>query len=237
MLSNVQLTNEGTYTVIVSNAYSSATSAAILRLTDFECTGANVVTEPNEQALRNAVAIGGHVKLCFNGTITVTQAITITKDVALDATARLVTISGNNATRIFNVETNVTLALTNLTLTGGMHRGSDRPNGGLPGYGGAIWNRGGTLVISHCVLSNNVAIGGNGTDSTIPGDGGAAAGGAILSEYGTVTIISSTISSNAAVGGRGNVSSAPLGRAPGGNSFGGAIASIGGPTSRSEEGG
>src|SRR5688500_13489998 len=221
MLSNVQLTNEGTYTVIVSNAYSSATSAAILRLTDFECTGANVVTEPNEQALRNAVAIGGHVKLCFNGTITVTQAITITKDVALDATARLVTISGNNATRIFNVETNVTLALTNLTLTGGMHRGSDRPNGGLPGYGGAIWNHGGTLVISHCALTNNVAFGGNASDSSASSSGGPSLGGAIFNQFGKLTVVSSTISSNAAVGGRNTSMALPLG--PGGNSFGGGV--------------
>jgi hypothetical protein len=226
MISNVQPTNEGTYSVIVSNAYSSATAAATLRLTDFECTGPNVVTEPTEAALRNAIAIGGHVQLCFNGTITLTQAITITKDVALDATARQVTISGNNATRILNVETNITLALTNLTLTGGLHRGSDGFNGGLPGYGGAIWNHGGTLLISHCALTNNAALGGNGTGTTTLAPGGPGLGGAIFSEYGALTIVSSSISSNAAAGGQGNVFFPD--RALGGNSFGGGIAAVGG---------
>jgi hypothetical protein len=229
-LTNVQPGDEGTYTVTVTGPHNSVSASAELTLTDSGCDGSNVVNTPSEAALRAAIETGGYVRLCFNGTITLTQPINITKNVALDATARQVTISGNNATRIFNVQTNVTLVLTNLTLTEGMHRGSERPTGGLPGYGGAIWNNGGTLFIVGCSLTNNIAIGGNGLGSSAPISGGPGLGGAIFNQFGTLTIVSSTISSNAAVGGQGN-SYSGLFRGPGGDSFGGGISAFGGSVS------
>ncbi|HEX7858710.1 MAG TPA: choice-of-anchor Q domain-containing protein [Verrucomicrobiae bacterium] len=228
-LTNVQAANEGRYTVTVAGPHNSVTASADLTLTDAPCTGPNVVSSPSESALRAAIEQGGYVRLCFNGTITLTNAISITKHVTLDASARNVTISGNEATRIFNVGRNLTLAITNVTLTGGRHRGSDDPTGGKPGFGGAIWNNSGTVILSHCTLSNNAAIGGNGIGATTQSSGGPARGGAIFNENGALQIWSSVISSNTAVGGDG--SRGFFGASAGGTGGGGAIASLGGAIS------
>jgi hypothetical protein len=225
-LTSVQPTNEGTYEVRVSNSYGSASASATLVLTDSGCDGPNVVTTPSESALRAAIATGGYVRLCFNGTVTLTEPLNITKDVSLDASFRDITLSGNNATRIFNVSTNVTLAVTNLTLANGKHRGDDHAAGGRPGFGGAILNQGGTVILSTCTLTNNSAIGGNALASETLTSGGSASGGALFNQYGTVQITASTISGNTAVGGNGHVIAVNAGSA--GDAIGGAIASIGG---------
>jgi hypothetical protein len=227
-LTNVASTNEGTYQVRITNAYGTASASATLILTGSGCDGPNVVNTASESALRAAIESGGYVRLCFNGTITLTQPLNITKNVSLDATARNITLDGNNATRLFNVSTNVTLALTNLTLANGTHRGEDHAEGGRPGFGGAIFNQGGTVILSDCTLTNNAAIGGNGLASDPPAPGGSASGGAIFNERGTVRITSSLISSNTAAGGDG---SGLFVAAPAGDALGGAIASVGGTVS------
>ena len=112
-LSNVQLNQEGSYSVTVSNAYGGASNFATLTITN-GCVGTNVVTVATEAALRNAMAIGGLVRCCFNGTITLSNTIDVTRDVTLDAHARLVVISGNNSNRIFNVAPGVNFSATNL---------------------------------------------------------------------------------------------------------------------------
>lgn len=227
-LTNVHDLNEGTYTVTVTNAYGSATASATLELSDSGCDGTNVVSSAREAELRAAIQLGGHVRLCFNGTVTLTQPIEITKDVSLDASDRTVAISGNNATRLFIVRTNTTLAATNLTLTQGRQIGENHTEGGRPGFGGAILIEGGRLLLARCTLSNNVALGGNGigdAQTAIPG--GPGSGGAIFNDHGILQISSSIISSNAAIGG--NWSSEPVfDRAAPGTGQGGAIASIGG---------
>src|SRR5215213_8130358 len=91
-ITNVQPSNGGAYDVVISNPYSSRTSTvAVLSVS---CVGTNVVSVPTDAALRAAVAVGGNIRLCFSGTVTLTNAITVAKDVSLDAHGVSVVISG-----------------------------------------------------------------------------------------------------------------------------------------------
>src|SRR5262249_56330096 len=121
-LPNVQLNQEGLYSVTVSNAYGGASNFATLMITN-GCIGTNVVTVASEAALRNAIAIGGLVRCCFNGTITLSNTIDVARDVTLDAHGRSVVISGNNSNRIFNVASGVTFSATNLVFANGRNVG------------------------------------------------------------------------------------------------------------------
>jgi uncharacterized repeat protein (TIGR01451 family) len=86
--------------------------------------------------------------------------------------AASLTISGNNNSRIFSVNSGTTVAISHLTLSNGRSTA-----------GGAILNQG-HLTISHSTLSDNSALGGK--------------GGAIDSEGGALTVINSVISGNRA---------------------------------------
>ncbi|MBD2434072.1 MULTISPECIES: choice-of-anchor Q domain-containing protein [Fischerella] len=88
-----------------------------------------------------------------NKTITLTSGqLSIAKDVTIDgAGAENLTISGNNATRVFSVNSYVNATVKNLTLTNGMVTGTD-------GRGGAIaaWDYS-TLQVENCNFNNNSA--------------------------------------------------------------------------------
>lgn len=224
-ITNLQLTHEGTYTVTVSSPYGSATASAILQIVG-SCSGTNVVTEASEAALRSAIATGGHVRFCINGTISLTQPITVTKDVSLDARNREVTISGNNATRLFIVSTNINFAATNLTFANGNYTAPNEPATGVAGEGGAIYNGGGKLLFSSCRFTNNHVAGGQAAQST-GASGGPGLGGAIFNRGGQLVLIDTLLSQNSARGGLPNYSLPGTGGGPG-EAFGGAIASIGG---------
>ncbi len=112
----------------------------------------------------------------FTGPIVLTGGeIVIASDVTIDASnvPGGVTISGNNANRIFSVSSGKTVALLGLTLTGGDV---------VFGDGGAIYNHGGTVMLTHCSLSGNSA------DS----------GGAIYNDDGTLTLTNSIVAGNTA---------------------------------------
>ena len=66
-----------------------------------------------------------------------------------------VTISGNNASRVFKVDSGVTASISGLTITGG----SASNGGGLANYGG-------NLTLTNCTLSGNSASYGGGVAST-----------------------------------------------------------------------
>src|SRR5690242_18022187 len=57
----------------------------------------SVLTSNSETAFLNAVAEGGVVTLNLTGSISLTQPVTVAKDVTLDATGHAVAISGGNA--------------------------------------------------------------------------------------------------------------------------------------------
>ena len=127
----------------------------------------------------------------------------------IDGAGQGVTISGNNAVRLFRVNTGATLNLQNLTLANSR-----------AGSGGGVHNAG-TLQVSHCIFAGNVStttvmgVGGgaiyndnnatlvvsrsvfSGNEAEMGGDGILIRGG------GAVTITNSTFSGNTAAGGGG----------------------------------
>lgn len=69
--------------------------------------------------------------------------------------ANLLTISGNNASRILASGANVVVNINNLRFTGGNGVGATNT-----GRGGAIYNVGGTMVITNSILTGNTAANG-----------------------------------------------------------------------------
>jgi hypothetical protein len=115
-------------------------------------------------------------------TITLSSgALAITKSLDIEGLgAANLTISGNAASRVFDISSGVTLFLAELTMTDG-----------LADQGGGIQNAG-NLTVTHCILSNNEALG----DSSSSG-----VGGGLFNEPGALlTLIQSTFSNNQAVG-------------------------------------
>jgi hypothetical protein len=105
--------------------------------------------------------------------------------------ASLLTISGNNASRIISTGANVIGTLDGITFTGGTGVGALNT-----GRGGAIYNVGGTLTISNSIITGNSAANGGGLNnasSTGP------------SVNGTLTIVNSVVSNNTATGSGGGM--------------------------------
>ncbi len=170
-------------------------------------------------------------------TIDLSSQLVLSDSVTINAGNAQISISGDNATRVFMVNAGVTATLDNLTITAGMAQ-----------FGGGIWNAG-NLTLSGCTLSGNQASGGNGASlvnsSGGGGGGGAGLGGAIFNT-GTLTLVNCTVSGNLATGGQGgsitanysavngglgggvNGGAGGLGNASGGNGSPGAAGGFGG---------
>ncbi|HEX8999218.1 MAG TPA: putative Ig domain-containing protein, partial [Blastocatellia bacterium] len=113
------------------------------------------------------------------GTLTLTDtsgATTINGPTSGDS----ISVSGNNAMRVFMISGNVTANLNNLTITGG--------NAGAGGEGGGIWNLG-LLTLTNCKITSNLA--------------GRAGGGISTNGSSSLTLINSTVSNNQALDGAG----------------------------------
>jgi hypothetical protein len=109
-------------------------------------------------------------------------------------------ISGNNASRLFDVASGGSLTLQKLTLSGGLAKGT-----GASAEGGAIYSSG-TLALSGVTVKSNEALGSNVAWTQPGGAGGfgaSAYGGGIYVAAGSVTLTDDTLSSNNAVGGNG----------------------------------
>jgi uncharacterized repeat protein (TIGR02543 family) len=231
-LTNLAASQEGLYSISITNAYGSAFASARLMLTN-SCSGSNVVSEPTEASLRAAMSFGGLVRICCNGTITLSSTIEVTNDVILDASGRSIAIDGNKTVRLFRVSPGVTFALTNLTLVNGRNTGQNGASApefgftpaedGSPGEGGAIFNDGGMVrLVASIVTSNSVTGGKGGAQSQqfpVTGLGGEGRGGAIFVRNGVLYLESTTISSNSASGGS---TLGPI-LGTGGDALGGAI--------------
>ena len=203
------------------------------------CPGSNVVTSCNEAGLREAIARGGNVLLCCDGTISLTSTILITNDVSVDAGTRAVMISGNDSVRLFRVATNVTFELKNLTLANGRHAGTNGADAGSvagqpaqpgeDGTGGAIHNEGATVRLMSCVLSNNWALGGRDgqvhPENPTQAAAGAGHGGAVFSKNGQVVFQNVLAVGNSVVGG---LTRSGLSQLPNGPTLGGALSAVGG---------
>lgn len=147
-----------------------------------------------EAALNTALTGGGSVYFnCGSSpiTITLTSEKLISANTTIDGLTNgqaLVTLSGGNSKRLFNMQRGVQFTVKNITLA----------NGKTADQGAAINNaNGGTLIVSKVKFNNN--------ESTKVSAFGAEAGGGALSSgpMGTVTISDSTFTENKASAGVG----------------------------------
>jgi hypothetical protein len=113
-----------------------------------------------------------------------------------------VTISGNEASRVFQVDSRVTASLSGLTITGGATSGN----------GGGLYNFEGTLSLTDCTISGNSGQNGGGlnnfgsatlTDCTLSGNSATRGGGLFSFPYSpagpvTLSMANCTVSGNSA---------------------------------------
>ncbi len=134
----------------------------------------------------------------------------ITSALTINGTAGLLTINGNNMSRIFSVTSGNTVTISDLKLTNGLEVDSGGGIFFVPGSGGGIKNSG-TLTINNSTISGNSATIGSGinnsgtltiNNSTIS-ENTAIDGGGGINNFGTLTISNSTIAGNRAGGGGG----------------------------------
>jgi Big-like domain-containing protein/Calx-beta domain-containing protein/cadherin-like protein len=134
-------------------------------------------------------------------TITLTSGeILLDKNLTINGSDAQVTISGNNASRVFHVNAGKTIGIVGLTFTGGSTSGD----------GASILNDGALTVVNSTFTGNAAGTDGGaisttatGTsltvlNTTISGNTAAGSGGGLITLGGTVTIINATITNNTA---------------------------------------
>ena len=152
--------------------------------------GDGTPTSCTQAALQTALSGGGAVTFNCGAakvTILISPAVTISQNTSIDG-GGLITLSGNNTSQIFIVNSGASLGLTGITLT----------KGSAP-QGGAINSRG-TLTITNSTFTSNQATSATGqggaiystgtlnlTNTTFIGNAASAAGGAVFSS-GPLTI-------------------------------------------------
>src|SRR5262249_52139599 len=115
--------------------------------------------------------------------------------------AGLLAISGNNASRVFQIDAGVTAVLQNVEITGG--RAAQDGSGNA--QGGGIYT-GGNLELDNVLIDHNSAAGRDGIGADINGNGfggGSGQGGGLYVAGGNVLLNSTIFSSNSAQGGSG----------------------------------
>jgi hypothetical protein len=164
------------------------------------------------QAVNLANVLGGTESITFDNTVfSPAQTITLTLgqlelstgNVSITGPALGVTVSGNNASRVFQIDAGVTASISGMTISGG----SASIGGGL--------NNNGNLTLTGCTVSGNSAtLGGAGlnnnngnltlTGCTVSGNSatqGGGFGGGIFDTGGTTLLTNCTVSSNTVGGG------------------------------------
>ena len=162
-----------------------------------------------EISLANTTA--GDNTIDFSGTVFETpQTITLTGGTlelknttgveTITGPAAGVTISGGGLGRVFQIDAQVTAAISGLTITGG----------NVDGPGAGVANYDGTLTLTKCTVSgNSAAYGGGGlyttdygtttlTDSIVSGNSAVNGGGLYSSNYGSTLLTNCTVSGNSA---------------------------------------
>jgi hypothetical protein len=134
----------------------------------------------------------------LHGTITLTSGeLDVTGDLTIQGPGEhRLTVSGNHASRIFDISSGATATITGMTMTDGLANGSAL---GFASSGGAILDLG-TLTLANDVLSDNQAIG-DASKSPTGRPGGALGGGVANFGTGTLTISSCAFINNLARGG------------------------------------
>lgn len=181
------------------------------------------------QAIQTANTTPGADTIVFSGavfanttpdTITLTSGpLTITDALTIDGPgATLLTISGNNASRVFQVNPSVVATIEGVTI------GNGREAGGL---GGGVFNNGGTLALVNTNLNNNTAQAGGGifnsglmlvNGGTFTNNLATLDGGGVLS-VGDLTLSNSNFNNNRAQRNGGSAYNAAGGRLTVNNSY------------------
>jgi CSLREA domain-containing protein len=147
-------------------------------------------------SLREAVAyaesLGGSQTVTFASSLTSSSAATITLTQTGDSTAGSsalgidsnitiqgpttgngITLSANDAQRLFYVAAGASFSLDDLTITGGNAQGGNSGyGGGAGGLGGAVFVNGGTLTAVGVTFTSNTAQGGSSGNGNFGGAGG-----------------------------------------------------------------
>ncbi|MFO0836093.1 MAG: choice-of-anchor Q domain-containing protein [Phycisphaerales bacterium] len=149
---------------------------------------------PGNDTITFAASLNGQMITLGGTELTAKGDLTIT-----GPGASVLSISGNNASRVFQIVGGANVAISGLTITNGYNAGG----------GGGFYNQG-TLTITDSTISESTGYSGGGvlnkgtltiTGSTISGNPAAYGGG--IYNNGTVTITDSTISANSALYGGG----------------------------------
>ncbi|HUB79014.1 MAG TPA: hypothetical protein VMB03_09475 [Bryobacteraceae bacterium] len=217
------------------------------------------LSAPTTTSLRYAIqraCSGATITFSVTGTINLAGRILLNQSVTIQGPgAANLSISGQNASRIFFVGTGTlapfsgTVNISGVTLANGLGLGGNGgQGGGAAGMGGAIFQNGGVLNVSNVVFSGNQAVGGSSTPSTtITGGGGfggngdansGGSGGDLGGLGGTAAVVAGNPGSAGGPGGGGGPGSggsAPAAGGPGG--FGGGGGSAGDYSSSTGYGG
>jgi hypothetical protein len=169
-----------------------------------------VITNCSEASLRAALAGGGVVNFGCDGVIVLSAPISITADTVLDGGERHITISGNHAVGLFQVLTNISFGVANVTLANGRSTN-----------GAGLRNEGGTVNVNHVTFADNQVLGADGP--YYPGTAGESVAGGALANFGVVNLVNCTFTNNAAIGGAGSAGYGGWPGFPGGSGSGGAI--------------
>jgi hypothetical protein len=147
-------------------------------------------------------------------TITLTSGeLAINKSLDIEGLgAKQLTISGNNASRIFDISAGVTVTIAGMTMTDGL---ADSSSPALASTGGGILNFG-NLTLADDIVSNNQAVGDPSTSPT-GRPGGALGGGLANLDTADLTVSGSAFLSNLALGADGSSGTSA------GNALGGAL--------------
>jgi Domain of unknown function (DUF4394)/Bacterial Ig domain/Calx-beta domain/Domain of unknown function (DUF4214) len=158
-----------------------------------QCTLRAAIEQANADAGSNNINFASSV----TGTITLTLgelSITSPDGVAISGPgARVLTVSGNNVSRVFNVQPGAAATISGLTISNGLINQASLL---IPVIGGGGISNSGDLTITDVTVSNNAALGTTSLFAPTPN----AFGGGILNTN-SLVVVRSTISNNSATGG------------------------------------
>jgi uncharacterized repeat protein (TIGR01451 family) len=163
-----------------TNPVSNSASASTRLVTCLSNPEVTTNADDGNGSLRQAVADAcAGSTITFNTSRVVSPVTLTTGEIFIDKnltiqgpTTSALTVSGNDNSRVFDVDTGAAVAISNLTIADGRDD-----------FGGGIYNLG-DLTISNCTFTGNDAVGDE--------------GGAIDTEDGTLFVVNSTISGNTA---------------------------------------
>jgi hypothetical protein len=163
------------------------------------------VTVCDEAHLLAALSGGGTVTFACSGVITLSNTIRITENTTINGSGQVVTISGNHAVGVMQVNSGISLNLDTLTIANG-----------YANAGGGILNYGTLTAVNVTFRDNRAATAGGGIANGVSGivfvgnstfwnnrTVNASGGGGGMANSGTATVFNSTLSENSSALGRG----------------------------------